>query len=49
MANLGYAPEEVQLLNDMGELREQLASDNNQDKKIIGGLWWSFIYQTLCV
>jgi hypothetical protein len=35
LKNAGYAPEEVQLLNDMGELREQFASKNNQDKKAV--------------
>lgn len=33
LKNAGYAPEEVQLLNDMRELRKQLDSDNNQDKR----------------
>ena len=35
LKNAGYAPEEVQLLNDMGELREQLAGNNNQDKRAV--------------
>lgn len=33
LKNAGYAPEEVQLLKDMGELREQLAGNNSQDEK----------------
>lgn len=35
LKNAGYAPEEVQLLNDMGELRELLADNNNQDKRAV--------------
>ena len=35
LKNAGYAPEEVQLLNDMEELREQLAGSNNQDKRAV--------------
>lgn len=33
LKNAGYAPEEVQLLKEIGELRERLASSNNQDEK----------------
>jgi hypothetical protein len=35
LKNAGFAPEEVQLLKDMGELREQLAGNNNQDEKAV--------------
>lgn len=33
LKNAGYAPEEVQLLKEIGELREQLATCVNQDEK----------------
>ncbi|MZP31032.1 DUF1992 domain-containing protein [Heliobacterium undosum] len=35
LKNAGYAPEEVQLVNDMGKLREQLAGNNKQDEKAV--------------
>ncbi|NBJ16382.1 MAG: DUF1992 domain-containing protein [Dehalobacter sp. 4CP] len=35
LKNAGYAPEEVHLLKDIGELREQLAGNNSQDEKAI--------------
>jgi hypothetical protein len=35
LKNAGYAPEEVHLLKDIGELREQLDGNNSQDEKAI--------------
>ncbi|MCM1565751.1 MAG: DUF1992 domain-containing protein [Dehalobacter sp.] len=35
LKNAGYAPEEVHLLKDIGELREQLAGNNSQEEKAI--------------
>jgi len=35
LQNAGYAPEEVYMLKDMGELREQLAGSNNSDKRAV--------------
>ncbi|WP_148275297.1 hypothetical protein [Desulfosporosinus meridiei] len=33
LQNAGYAPEEVYMLKDIAELREQLAGSNNPDKR----------------
>lgn len=35
LKNAGYVPEEVQLLKEIGELRKQLMSSNNQDEKAV--------------
>jgi hypothetical protein len=35
LKNAGYVPEEGQLLKEIGELREQLASSNNPDEKAV--------------
>lgn len=37
LKNAGYAPEEVQLLKEIEELRERLARSNNQDEKTVFG------------
>lgn len=33
LQNAGYAPEEVYMLKDMGELRERLAGSNNPEQR----------------
>lgn len=35
LQNAGYAQEEVHMLKELGELREQLAGSNNQDKRAV--------------
>lgn len=35
LKNAGYAPEEVQMLKDLGELREQLVGCTDPDKKVV--------------
>lgn len=35
LQNAGYVPDEVHMLKEMGELGEQLAGSNNQDKRAV--------------